>query len=906
MTCRAHLTHWWRIRADPWRLVFLSLCLICSTARSEENTILSIMATQDKSQVIVSIHFQETLTTMPNALALREPPRVVLDFGVMRNFSGTATQSIDMGAMRSARVVMAGNRAQVVFTLAEPMNYRSTIDDKKLILAFELENSELQAALPAFVEDRLLPFNVRINGSPNGYWLLLDRQDALYASADAFAAWRLTLAPTAQGILFRRQTWYALASVAGFQVQRDAATQTVDLNFAASAFPATQLVGAAATRLPVSAAIPALFLNYDLSTTSIRSRGSPSSADFGALTELGLSSDLGILSSTQVVRYAKSEIAGTYLRRLETSYTRDYPLDNLTLRLGDSQSRSSQSGASVSFGGVQLAKNFALTPGFVRQPMPMITGASSAASTMSLYINDVLRQTSNVPAGPFSIENSPELLRAGEARIVLRDVLGRETVIVQRLFTDPVLLEEGLSDWSAEAGKLRQSTSTGSLNYGDLFASGVWRHGLSKTVTAEVQGQLSRSVQDVGASASLGLPMDVLGLLTLAAGRSEPSPPGLLMALGVQRRLGAHDFFLRAQMATRTYRTLGMAPDSLPQRADLSTSYAFRSDNFGAIGVSLARSASYTAASSTALSASYSLPLFGRGTLALNATRVSGAQSGNAFGVQLWMPMESRGSLTSSVNKRSGQMDAKVAANSGSTGQIGADWSMQAGRAGQTSYAEGGWHYQGALGSVSSNVSLSSSQNALRLGAQGALVVADGQLTLGRQIDGSIAIIDVAGYGDVGVGFSGSTLTRTNSKGNAMLTGLQAYYGNVIRLDPSELPINAEIDNIEQVVVPARRRAVKVHFPVRSGRGALIKIVLENGEVAPAGAQLQIQGDSKFFFVARRGEAFVTGLQDHNVLQLISAAGNKMMGCRIEVHLPPDKLDSIARVGPLTCVRDKP
>jgi len=40
-----------------------------------------------------------------------------------------------------------------------------------------------------------------------------------------------------------------------------------------------------------------------------------------------------------------------------------------------------------------------------------------------------------------------------------------------------------------------------------------------------------------------------------------------------------------------------------------------------------------------------------------------------------------------------------------------------------------------------------------------------------------------------------------------------------------------------------------------SGRGALLKIVLDDGEPAPAGAELELVGDPKGFFVARRGEA---------------------------------------------------
>jgi outer membrane usher protein len=129
------------------------------------------------------------------------------------------------------------------------------------------------------------------------------------------------------------------------------------------------------------------------------------------------------------------------------------------------------------------------------------------------------------------------------------------------------------------------------------------------------------------------------------------------------------------------------------------------------------------------------------------------------------------------------------------------------------------------------------------------------------------------------------------------VTGLLSYQTNSLRLDPSELPISAEIDSIEQVVVPPARTGLIVRFPVRSGRGALIRIVLDDGGPAPPGAELELLADRKEFFVARRGEAFVTGLQAKNELRL------KWNGqsCVLAVELPPGNLDEIARVGPLTC-----
>ena len=98
--------------------------------------------------------------------------------------------------------------------------------------------------------------------------------------------------------------------------------------------------------------------------------------------------------------------------------------------------------------------------------------------------------------------------------------------------------------------------------------------------------------------------------------------------------------------------------------------------------------------------------------------------------------------------------------------------------------------------------------------------------------------------------------------------------------------------------MPALRSAVKITFPVRSGRGALIRIELDDGEPAPAGAEVELVGDKKEFFVARRGEAFVTGLQASNRLRLKWNGAS----CIFEVNLPPGNLEDITRVGPVRCI----
>src|SRR5262249_31189421 len=161
---------------------------------------------------------------------------------------------------------------------------------------------------------------------------------------------------------------------------------------------------------------------------------------------------------------------GPSWRRLETTFTRDFPERNASLRLGDSATRTGAWGRTVYFGGVQWGTNFTLSPGLITQPIPTISGQSMAPSTVGAYIHDALRQTSQVPSGPFTLENFPQITGSGQARVVVRDLLGRETVLVQNFFSPAVLLRQGLSDYSFELGAVRRNLGIDSANYGERFA----------------------------------------------------------------------------------------------------------------------------------------------------------------------------------------------------------------------------------------------------------------------------------------------------------------------------------------------------------------------------------------------------------------------------------------------------
>ena len=748
--------------------------------------------------------------------------------------------------------------------------------------------------------DRLLPMEATVNSAKSGTWLFLERGGVLYAPREAIDEWRLELKSDVPSIDFKGQPYIPLSAIPDFKAKVDFANQAVSLSFSPTSFAPLRLTKELVKKPLVSPVLPSLFVNYDFSFAGSKFRDGPSTNDLGLLSEIGFSNAWGVLTSSQAGRNLLGNRTlgdSRTWRRLETTFTRDFPDDNRTLRLGDTTSRAGTWGRNAYFGGIQFGTNFALTPGFIRQPLPVLTGLSTAPSTVELYVNDVLRQTSSVPTGPFTLDNFPVMTTGGEARLVVRDLLGRETVITQSFLTNAQLLARGLNDWSLEAGTLRRELGNASNRYGSGFASGTWSRGVTADTTLEGRAEATRDMQVIGISLINALRAQWLGKAAIATSRELSAGNGFHWLIGVDRQGLRSSASFEVRGASRDFRQLGLDATTKPIKLQLAGNWNLHADGGDSFGLGFASITQYEGPRVSTVSGNYSTRVGARGSINLTVSHAIAGATGTAAGATLILPLSDTRIVTSSLTHRRGGDDfyASAAQNPGPSSDLG--WRVLTGRQQNQARVEGGIYTFGRYGSLNGDVSFSRDQQALRAGVTGGVVLADGHLFATRRVDESFAVAEVAGFGNVGIGIGSNVLTRTDAKGIALIPRLMPYQNNSVRIDPKELPINAELDTIEQIAVPAWRSAVKVNFPVRSGRGALVKITLDDGDVAPAGATVNIVGDKQEFYVARRGEAFVTGLQPVNRLLLKW----QKQECTFELTLPPDAPDEIVRVGPLRC-----
>lgn len=765
--------------------------------------------------------------------------------------------------------------------------------------------SVLAQSNPAHVTDEVMvnttakihPLDVVVNGAKSGTWLLYERDGEMYAPSDAFAEWHVQLAPDVKPIDFKLdgQSYYPLSAVPGYKFKLDAANQSAELLFSPQAFSVNRLTQEKSTRPVISPVLPSLFLNYDLNYQTTSLSNASTIKNLGLLSEIGASNSWGVLTSSQVGQNLTNEPGltnGKRLVRLETTFTRDFPDENKTIRLGDSSTRAGMWGRSVYFGGIQYGSNFGLAPGFISQPIPVMAGMATAPSTVEMYVNNVLRQVTNVPTGPFAIDNSPMLTGSGDVRIVTQDILGRQTVIEQSFFTSTELLAAGLDDWSIEAGSLRNNLGTASHDYGPGFASGTWRHGQSNDLTLEGRAETSPQVRTIGMGMVAALPMQTLGKGSLVFSNGQSKTGGLWL-LGLEHQSLHVSAQIQVQGASPNFRQLGQDLSITPIKQQWAGNWSYSTAKDSSFGIGLATLSRFDNTRVSTVSGNYSTRIGENSNLTFIASRAIDGTGGTTLTAFFVMPLDHN--LVISAQASEQDTYGSVVQNPYHENNLG--WRVLAGRIQGLSHQEGGVNYLGRYGQLTADASTSSAQNTLRLGARGGLVLADNSLFATEHVDQSFALVEVPGYDNIGVGLGNNVLTHTNGSGVALVPRLMPYQNNSVRLAPDDLPVSAELDNIEQYVVPAWRSAVKVLFPVRGGRGALLKIILDDGLAAPAGAVVNIEGDTEEYYVARRGEAFVTGLETTNHVVL---KWNDQQ-CKFDVTLPAKTEDDIPRIGPLVC-----
>ena len=562
------------------------------------------------------------------------------------------------------------------------------------------------------------------------------------------------------------------------------------------------------------------FLNYALSTTS---------SGFGS----GFVE--GVYTAGQDSLYTSfSAQSGLPLRRGLSYDQMDDRAHSLRRVYGDLIASTDDLGGSAFIGGFGSTRAFDLDPYAIHYPLPSLSGAVTAPAVADVYVNGILVRRIDLPPGNFNLSQVPVTNGSAFTSVVVTDALGHVQTYSQSYYTVTDLLVRGQTDFQYAGGLLRPQPFALNDSYGPGVVMGRYRLGVTDSLTAGARFEALPHLYSFGPSADLRLRVGVLhaagaisrdtgtygSAFSLGYSYSEPR-----FGMGISLLHQSDNYANVSQRASADRPLLALsvfATQTVGSRSSLALAYN--------------RSVDRDSGTLTQMSLTGSTVLPGNLNLILTAERDTGTTG-------------PRNSIVVSLNKTFGRTMATL--NSRSDSASGGDVNLQV----QQTSAGGNYgfgyvaNYDPRLGLLNGSftelsnygtydVDYSAVRNA---GFSDAIRVAGSVAFIGGgvypapPITGSYALVEVPGVAGLRVYLDNQDAGRTNRQGRVLVPNLLADYGNPLRIEDADAPLNASLQTVQQIVAPPQRAGAVVVFPVQRLHALHGKVLVRMGgrEIEP-------------------------------------------------------------------------
>ncbi len=607
-------------------------------------------------------------------------------------------------------------------------------------------------------------------------------------------------------------------------------------------------------------------------------QGAAAYVDAHFFTEYGNFDQSGRVSSSV------TDLAGggiePYVLRLDSRWFYNDDATLTTYAAGDVISGSLNWTRSMRLAGFQIKRDFALRPDLVTQPLPSFSGSAAVPSTVEVFADQSRTFSQQVAGGPFTISNLPVVSGPGVLSMVIRDPSGKETTTEFAYYASSRLLAPGFYDYSVEGGFARTFYGIKSDSYDENpVLSGSLRYGLTDLITLEAHSEDGDGLANAGAGAVFGLWR--YGIASAAASASDfgGSTGGQVsgtfetgfwtarLYLSSLRSFGDYQDLVsvtapKQQISQILGPIVAAVTGAVYKRQDqislsLPVSFDAGSVNFSFTDAKDAAGNAYEIAS-----ASYSRPFFWGSNLSV--TGFKDYEHANSWGVFA--------GLTFSWDKYS----AGAIEQSGPDGYSAGGYLTRALGDDAGSYGYNIRAQEGNLPVNSASVSYRAQEARLDAGvqqigktaqvtasAEGSVAVMDA-VYFANRIDNSFAIVDT-GIPGVAVSQNNHVIGETDSDGRILIPNVRARESNSITIDPATLPLQADIDTTEQVIVPKQQGGTSVHFKGRAQPASAVVVFKdEKGAVIPPGSEAWVNGGQDPFVIGYDGETYITNLSPSN------------------------------------------
>jgi outer membrane usher protein len=690
--------------------------------------------------------------------------------------------------------------------------------------------AQVQAGTPPKLQAIEAWSAVRINQVEREEPVLVYRDDLgrIFGRASDIASWNLPFASLGETQLHRGEKLVRIAGRPGLDVDFDADAQVLELRVDPWLLPEQSNGGLRKAGQDLSPGDLALFGNYQVYAVE----GIQDS--FSGIFEIGSSYGRSSFAS----EWVGAEYGGVH--RLDTALRIDMPERRARVVLGDAIGAAGIGGRGWRYGGVQWTTDLDLAPQLPTFALPAAKGIATVPSTVDLYVNGALTGSRQVEAGPFTIPDIAVPSGSGTVMLRVRDVLGREQYIEQRFLTTPLLLPDGLTTHSLEVGYLREDYGIEDFNYGKPFAAASLRRGINNSLTLETQVESGRGQSAARVAASTRIGTQVVAKL------------GGAMSRGAGVTGDAFDLSLDWQSRFVTISGQGRLLDDgyadlstplLPGRPDLewSAQVAPRLPFAGSAGVAFTQRRGGDASRDVSIATAFaSLARVFGGSVSLQVSRVSAERDSTQAGIS-YVRSLNKGRSTS-LNFTRDALGDNLDWQISRTAPRDAGWGWQLGaRRGSTdrytARMDANTPYgRGEVEALRANGRLDGSAS-----WTGGWVWDSGHVDATQPLSAAIAVVETPGLAGVRVYHDGQELGRTDRNGRLVATTLRPYETNLLKLDSSDIPVGAWVDDDDASVAPYTRGVVRVRFETEAASRSF-SLQLADGSYVPAGASVTMKG----------------------------------------------------------------
>jgi outer membrane usher protein len=617
-------------------------------------------------------------------------------------------------------------------------------------------------------------------------------------------------------------------------------------------------------------------------------------------------------------------IAGTTLTkkgvlRLDSSFVFAHPESMIVATAGDVISSGLNWTRPVRLGGGQISRQFSLQPGLVTAPLPGVSGSAAVPSTVDVFVDNVRIASRDVGAGPFRLNDLPVPGESGTARVVIRDVTGRETVTSLPFFTSSKLLAAGQFDFSLDGGVPRYNYAIESFDYGRAWVGmATSRYGITDRITVEGHVEGARGLANGGLGLTFGAAN--WGVFSFAGAGSwyreskgglvhaswQETIKGIFVGLSTQRSFG--DYQDVASVTVRP-QSVGDADDladsgffvlnrssKLPRAIDrLTFGLPITSWN-ASLAASLINIERVEGDRSRLLSLTYSQTFAKKYNTYIAA--YADLHHKNEAAITAGLSFQFKDDLIINTaltkNRETSSAGVEIMRPLG-TKSYDYGWRLHT--------VEGANPLRGASGTYRNPWSMINAgirQDPDFVGGyaelDGAIVATSSGVWPTRRVQDAFAVVDTGAPG-IEVLHENRPVGKTNWFGKIVVPDLQSFQRSKIAISPETVPGGTYLTMTETDVIPGYRGGTSVAMKnIEAKDTARIQIKDDKNEPLPVGSIVTLKETGATFSMGYDGQIFIPGIGDQNTLLVKN--GDK--SCEVS-FARADRKGVNGRVGPLIC-----